>query len=146
MKPDDTKKEVDLGKEHTRLVQLFDNYRATKKIDLVEAGEIFNEFSNLLQKHMLWEERILFPILRKNKSLSHEHMVDLIRSEHIKILAYLKHLQEEIEKELDTENEEEKLILALIKHEEFEDGFFHPIIISLLEEEEKAEIFKSIDY
>lgn len=131
---------------HARLIKLFNNYKDTKKVNLAKAKEIFNDFSNCLERHMQWEEKVLFPILRKDKSTSHDNSIDLIRTEHIKLIAYLKDLYEKINKDLFSDKEEERLISNLIKHEELEDEIIHPTIIRLIKNKEAREdIFDSMD-
>ncbi len=83
---------------------------------------------------MLWEETVLFPMLKEDKGGSHNNILDLILREHVKILSDLKKLHTNIENGIDSEKDEEKLILDLLKHEEFEDEVFHPAIVRLLKE------------
>ncbi len=131
---------------HARLIKLFNSYKDAKKENSVKAKEIFKDFADCLERHMRWEEKVLFPILRKDKNTAHDSLIDLIRTEHIKILAYLKDLQEKIDKNLALEKEEERLILYLIQHEELEDEVIHPTIIKLIKNKEvKEDIFDSID-
>jgi iron-sulfur cluster repair protein YtfE (RIC family) len=131
--------------EHAKLVKLFNYYRDAKNENLTKAKELFKDFSGYLQRHMKWEETVLIPFLKQDKSTSYDNSIDIIRTEHIKILAYLKDLHEKIDKGLAVEKEEERLIRNLLKHEEFEDEILHPAIIKLIKKEVKEDIFKSMD-
>lgn len=131
--------------EHARLIHLFGNYKESKKSGLACASTALKDFADVLEKHILWEERVLFPVLQKDKIDSHENEINLIRSQHIKILAYLKDLSVKVEKNINSEKEEDKLIAELINHEEYEDEVMHPIIIKLLKETGKGELFDLIN-
>ncbi len=127
--------------QHKGINKLFKEYQEMKVKDLKRAKEIFEQFASNLQRHMLWEERILFPILISEGSGNTSHAVEVIKNEHKKILELLKHLYLKVSKDEDSKKEEEDLISALIKHEEFEDDVLHPVIER---SSEKNEAFEAI--
>ena len=114
--------------QHRSINRLFKEYQDQKNIDTQKAKKLFNKFASDLQRHMLWEERILFPILAKEGHGNYSHAVEVIKNEHKKILQLLKDLYLKISTDKESQTEEENLINALIKHEEFEDDILHPAV------------------
>lgn len=133
------------GGEHTKLIKLFNDYKVSKKNNPEKVKEALNVFSTSFEKHIMWGEKTLFRILSKDKNGSHDQTIDLLRSQHIKILAYLKNLCDKIENNLNAIEEEDKLFACLVQHEEYEDEVLHPIIIRLMKEEGREDIFSLIN-
>ena len=52
---------TDFAADHDRLDGLFAEYRTLKRTDPARAKECFKEFKFGLQRHIIWEEQILFP-------------------------------------------------------------------------------------
>lgn len=136
--------------EHKKLFELFNNYRELRKKNPGKAKDIFEEFVLCLQRHMLWEEKMLFPIVKKQSDISQEHVMEIIKDEHRQIFKYLKDLEKKVQQDdLNIEVAEEKLLLALTRHEQFEDEVFCPIINKgfgdLFESEERSNILNNIN-
>jgi iron-sulfur cluster repair protein YtfE (RIC family) len=49
------------GQDHDRLDDLFRQFQALKLSDRESAGRAFQEFKAGLERHIAWEEEILFP-------------------------------------------------------------------------------------
>jgi len=114
--------------QHKSINRVFKEYQDQKVADIKKAKELFSIFAKNLQKHMLWEERVLFPILAKDNHGNHSHAIEIIKDEHRKILQLLRDLYMKVSKNEESSKEEENLINALIKHEEFEDDVLYPAI------------------
>ena len=48
--------------DHDRLDELFKSFHRLKRTDLANAQQAFVDFKTGLQRHMVWEEDVLFPL------------------------------------------------------------------------------------
>ncbi len=132
--------------QHKGINRLFKEYQDLKVKDANKAKELFEKFASNLQRHMLWEERILFPILLQEGCDNTSHAVEVIKVEHRKILQLLKKLYLKVSQKEESSREEEELISALIKHEEFEDDVLHPVVDRSSKKKEAFEAILDISY
>jgi regulator of cell morphogenesis and NO signaling len=51
-----------MARDHDRLDALFSRFQAAKTRVIESAVRLFSEFKRGLQRHILWEEQILFPV------------------------------------------------------------------------------------
>jgi len=98
---------------------------------------VFNKFKWELEKHFFIEEKAIFTLIYSDDTESNEMKDDLLR-QHRTILKDLKSIEEGLNSNLDTDLSEFKQ--SLIKHRDFEDESFYPILEQELDEERKKEI------
>ena len=58
------------GQDHDRLDELFKTFQKFKRSDFAKAKEAFKEFKFGLQRHIVWEEDILFPLWEEKTGVS----------------------------------------------------------------------------
>lgn len=124
-------------KDHNKLNDLFNAYYNSKENNQIDAKKTFEKFANILHSHILWEERILFPVLEKKLGGYYLKVVDTAKEEHCQLVDYLKILHEKLQKgDKDTEKDEDDLMSTLLKHEDKEEKILHSEIIKHLSEDE----------
>lgn len=123
--------------DHNKLNDLFNTYYNLKENNQAGAKKAFDKFAGTLHSHMLWEEKILFPMLEKKLGGYYLEVVGTIKEEHFQLLDYLKILHEKLQKgDKETENDEQNLMTTLLKHENKEEKILHPEIIKHFSEDE----------
>ncbi len=131
--------------DHSRLEKLFESYSTLKCNDFTKAKEYFKEFLFGLQKHIVWEETILFPAYEKKTQIT-TGPTEVMRQEHRLIKQCLESIHKKVKnKDISTEILEKELLALLAQHNLKEENILYPSIDNLTNEEEKNEIFKTMD-
>ena len=132
-------------KDHERLDRLFEEFQVTKACDIVGAREPFENFRRVLERHMAWEEEILFPLFESKTGLKGEGPTQVMRLEHEHLRMLLKNLQEKINhKEAADDDQENELIAYLAQHNHKEENMLYPMIDGSITPEERQAVFKKI--
>ncbi|MBI2996583.1 MAG: hemerythrin domain-containing protein [Candidatus Melainabacteria bacterium] len=133
------------SRDHGRLDNLFKGFLNFKKSDFSQAKELFKEFKTSLQRHIVWEEDLLFPAFEKKTGMTNAGPTAVMRSEHIEIGGFLEQIHEKIkENNLNSDSEERNLLSALSHHNLKEEKILYPSIDGLLKESERKEIFEAM--
>jgi len=74
-----------MEQDHDRLDDLYNQFKKLKTSDQSKAKDIFSEFKTNLQKHILWEEEILFPLFENKTGMSGTGPTAVMKMEHRKI-------------------------------------------------------------
>ena len=132
--------------DHNRLDTIFIEYQKLKRSDLQKAKEFFKEFKIGLQRHIVWEEEILFPVFEKKTAIFQGGPTQVMRIEHKQIKEQLEKIHDKIQKE-DTKNDVDEEILSsiLIKHNLKEENILYPAIDNMIKDEERIRIFDQIN-
>jgi iron-sulfur cluster repair protein YtfE (RIC family) len=77
--------QASFAEDHDRLDQLFETYRRLKRIDFAQAKQAFKEFKFGLQRHIIWEESVLFPLFEKKTGMRDVGPTAVMRAEHREI-------------------------------------------------------------
>jgi iron-sulfur cluster repair protein YtfE (RIC family) len=134
------------AEDHDRLDQLLETYRRLKRVDFARAREAFKEFKTGLQRHILWEERILFPLFEEKTGLRDQGPTVVMRAEHREIGRCLEALHDKVRaRDAASEREEELLVRALFLHNEKEENVLYPALDRLLTDEERAAVFRQME-
>ena len=132
--------------DHDRLDQLLATYRELKRVDFARAKQAFREFKFGLQRHIIWEETILFPLFEDKTGLHDRGPTVVMRAEHREIGRRLEALHDKVRRQdVDSEREEEDLIQALLVHNQKEENVLYPAIDRFASEEERAAAFKQME-
>jgi iron-sulfur cluster repair protein YtfE (RIC family) len=75
--------------DHDRLDDLFKNFQQLKRSDFSKAKQFFKEFKIGLQRHIIWEEEILFPLFEEKTGLKNGGPTEVMRLEHRQIKTHL---------------------------------------------------------
>ncbi|MDH5253698.1 MAG: hemerythrin domain-containing protein, partial [Nitrospira sp.] len=91
-------------KDHDRLDELFKTFQGLKRTDFVKAKDAFKEFKIGLQRHIVWEEDLLFPLWEERTGMIEDGPTPVMRFEHSQIKQYLDAIHQKVEgQNLDTD-------------------------------------------
>ena len=132
-----------MAQDHDRLDGIFKEFRGIKVQDLKKAKSFFHDFKIGLQKHIVWEEEILFPIFENKTGMFETGPTAVMRMEHRQIKEFLEKIHDRIlkgeTKEID--ELEKGLIEVLTAHNQKEENILYPWIDDSISETEKEEVF-----
>ncbi len=142
----ETTVQTSLAHDHDRLDQLLETYRQLKRVDIARAKQAFREFKFGLQRHIISEETILFPLFEDKSGLRDRGPTVVMRAEHREIGRRLEALHDKVRRQdVDSEREEEELLQALSMHNQKEENVLYPAIDRLASAEEKAAAFRKME-
>jgi len=129
--------------DHDRLDECFRNFRAWKRSDFRRACDAFKEFEQGLQRHIVWEEHILFPLFEDKTGMRDCGPTAVMRDEHRRIRAYLDAIHDKVRiGSPDSDVDEQQLVELLTAHNEKEERVLYPALDRLLSEAERADAFE----
>jgi iron-sulfur cluster repair protein YtfE (RIC family) len=132
--------------DHDRLGELLATYGRWKRVDFANAKQAFKEFKFGLQRHIIWEESILFPLFEGKTGMRDHGPTVVMRAEHREIGRRLEALHEKVRRqEVDSGAEEQNLKEALLAHNQKEENILYPAIDRLASAEEKAAAFQKME-
>ncbi|NJL18059.1 MAG: hemerythrin domain-containing protein [Nitrospira sp.] len=131
--------------DHDRLDELFKTFQTFKRTDLAKAKEAFREFKIGLQRHIVWEEVLLFPIWEDKTGMVEDGPTPMMRHEHSQIKQLLDAIHHKIEgQNLDTDRDEQALIQALDSHNRKEERALYPAIDNVISPDECVKVFSDM--
>lgn len=111
-----------------------------KRVDFAKAKQAFREFKFGLQRHIIAEETILFPLFEDKSGLT-----DTLRSEHEEIRERVAVLDEKIrQNDADSAHEVDRLVNELGGHNAREEHPLYPQLDKLLSAAEKQDAFAAM--
>ena len=127
--------------DHQRLDDLFHEFQNLKASDLRAAEKSFGEFKADLERHIVWEEEILFPAFEKK--FGHQGgPTAVMRFEHCEIRKYLDVIGRKLaEQNFHTDDEEMRLEAVLRAHNHKEESILYPMMDQVFSEQERAAMF-----
>lgn len=132
--------------DHDRLDGLFKTFQEEKHQNFEKAQEAFEKFKTDLERHILWEEEILFPIFEEKTGIRDVGPTVVMRMEHRMIKDVLEAILQKVQrKNSDTDAEEAALLSHLMQHNQKEENILYPQIDRLVNDEEKTGVFKKIE-
>lgn len=133
------------AEDHDRLDALFTSFQQLKRVDYPNAKLNFREFKFGLQRHIIWEEEILFPHFERITGMSGGGPTEVMRQEHRQILDSLELLHAKVRvQDPDSDQEESILLGVLASHNQKEEMILYPTIDRLLGEQETAGVFAAM--
>lgn len=131
-----------MGEDHNRLDEIFKEFQGIKNNDYSKAKMLFSEFKTGLQRHIVWEEEILFPLFENRTGMHNSGPTAVMRMEHRQIKEFLEKIHDKIvKKDTKTNDLERGLIEVLIAHNRKEENILYPWIDNTLNEKERKEAF-----
>ncbi|HUL45191.1 MAG TPA: hemerythrin domain-containing protein [Bacteroidota bacterium] len=131
--------------DHDRLDELFNKFQELKYTDYAKAKEYFKEFKSGLQRHIIWEEEILFPLFERKTGLIDQGSTHVMRAEHRMIGKYLEAVHEKVKVRNPESDEEEQLLLnALSLHNHKEESVLYPAIDHAVSDAERGSVFSTM--
>ena len=133
-------------KDHDRLDELFKTFQTSKRMDFAKAKEAFKEFKVGLQRHIVWEEELLFPVWEEKTGMIEDGPTPVMRFEHSQIKQLLGAIHEKVEgQNLDTDQDEHALVNLLSSHNRKEERALYPAIDNVISAEEREKIFGNMN-
>jgi regulator of cell morphogenesis and NO signaling len=131
--------------DHDRLDELFKTFQQLKRSDFAKAKDAFTEFKVGLQRHIVWEGDLLFPLWEKKTGRSEEGPTVVMRAEHRQIGQQLEAIHRKVvEQNLDSDQEEQALLDVLGSHNRKEERALYPAIDQVARAEERETIFQNM--
>jgi len=132
-------------KDHDRLDELFKTFQTSKRLDFVKAKEAFKEFKIGLQRHIVWEEELLFPMWEEKTGMIEDGPTPVMRFEHEQIKQLLEAIHRKVEEQnLDTDQDEQTLSNLLSSHNRKEERALYPAIDNVISPDERARVFSDM--
>lgn len=131
--------------DHDRLDGLFKSFQSLKRRDFAKAKEAFKEFKFGLQRHIVWEEDLLFPLWEEKTGMSEGGPTQVMRREHRQIGDCLEAIHRKVQEEEPDSDREEQALLELLKaHNMKEERVLYPSIDSVTTEEERETVYRAM--
>jgi iron-sulfur cluster repair protein YtfE (RIC family) len=131
--------------DHDRLEELFKTFQQLKRSDFGKAKETFKEFKVGLQRHIVWEEELLFPLWEKKTGTSEGGPTFVMRNEHRQIGQQLEAIHDKVaEQNPDSDEEEQALLNLLGAHNMKEERVLYPAIDQVTTQEERETVFRNM--
>ena len=132
--------------DHDRLDELFKTFQRLKRSDFAKAKEAFKEFKFGLQRHIVWEEDILFPLWEKETGISEGGATSVMRTEHRQIGQHLEAIhQKVVDQNPDSDQEEQELLNLLGSHNMKEERVLYPGIDRVTSTEDRETVFRNMN-
>lgn len=134
------------GHDHDRLDGCFQAYRELKRSDFPQAKQNFREFKFGLQRHIRWEEEILFPLFEEKTGMHDIGPTAAMRLEHRQIEHLLEAIHDKVrEQNPDTDADEIALLQVLGAHNEKEEGILYPAIDQHVDDNERQIVYEQME-
>ena len=132
--------------DHDRLDSLFHQYRTLKRSDFPQAKRNFRDFKFSLQRHIIWEEEILFPLFEQKSGGTVDGPTEVMRREHRLIEQQLEAIHRKVKvQDPNSDGEDEALFAVLSAHTMKEEQILYPAIDRSIGAEEAARVFAAMD-
>lgn len=132
--------------DHDRLDELFKTFQQTKRSDFAKAKAAFKEFKVGLQRHIVWEEDLLFTLWEAKTGISEGGPTMVMRSEHRQIGQLLESIHEKVEADNpETDQEEQWLMSMLGSHNMKEERVLYPSIDNVASVAEREQVFRDME-
>src|SRR5918996_5201998 len=123
--------------DHERLDELFKQFQNLKRSDYAKAKESFKDFKFGLQRHIVWEEEVLFPVWEEQTGMMSMGPTEVMRAEHRQIGEYLEAIHKKVQEDNpDSDADEQRLLAVLGSHNLKEERILYPAIDNLLNDEQ----------
>jgi len=131
--------------DHDRLDELFKTFQKLKRSDFAKAKETFKVFKFGLQRHIVWEEDLLFPLWEEKTGMSESGPTFVMRAEHRQIGQQLEAIHGKVaDQNPDSDQEEQALLDLLGSHNMKEELVLYPAIDQLTSAEERETVFRNM--
>jgi len=131
--------------DHDRLEELFETFQQLKRSNFAKAKEAFKEFKVGLQRHIVWEEDLLFPLWEEKTGMSEGGPTFVMRNEHRQIAQQLEAIHDKVaEQNPDSDQEEQALLNILGSHNMKEERVLYPSIDNVTSAEERETVFRNM--
>lgn len=128
--------------DHDRLDDLLKQFHQLKQCDHANAKACFVEFKLGLQRHIVWEEDILFPMWETSTGMEGGPTA-VMRAEHRQIGQALEAVHRKVQAQ-DPESDDEEQVLRnlLTTHNQKEERILYPAMDSVLTAHDRATLYQ----
>jgi len=131
--------------DHDRLDELFKTFQKMKRSDFAKAKEAFKAFKFGLQRHIVWEEDLLFPLWEKETGMSEGGATSVMRAEHRQIGQHLEAIHQQVaDQSPDSDQEEQALLNLLGSHNMKEERVLYPSLDRVTNAKERETVFHNM--
>jgi|TARA_B100001971_G_scaffold13376_1_gene10638 iron-sulfur cluster repair protein YtfE (RIC family) len=132
--------------DHDRLDNKIKMYTTEKLVDIESAKNVFLFFKSELERHIIWEEDVLFPVFERKTGIKDGGPTSVMRMEHIQIKNHLQEIKRKLhaKKIQDPCKEEVSLFKLLESHNQKEENILYPEIDNLTSVQEKEQMIKKM--
>ena len=131
--------------DHDRLDELFKTFQQLKRSDAGKAKDAFKEFKFGLQRHIVWEENLLFSLWEKKTGMTDSGPTPAMRNEHRLIGQQLEAIHQKVtDQNPDSDQEEQALLDLLGSHNRKEERALYPAIDQVTSAEERETVFRNM--
>lgn len=128
--------------DHQRLDDLFHEFQELKSTNRRKAERLFHEFKTGLERHIVWEEKILFPAFEEKFTRLQSGPTALMRLEHQEIRRHLDAIAGKLAEEtFETADDEFALEAVLCPHNHKEEGILYPMMDQVFSDLERSGMF-----
>jgi hemerythrin superfamily protein len=126
-----------MQRDHERLDGLFKEFQSEKARDMAKAKYCFAEFKRGLQRHIVWEEEMLFPRFEQWTGVADRGPTAVMRLEHRRLKELLDGMHDRVAAgRTDTDEYERELQQVLMVHNTKEESILYPAIDRCVPEQE----------
>jgi len=131
--------------DHDRLDELFKKFQSLKHTEFPKAKESFVAFKFGLQRHIVWEEDVLFPLFENKTGMSSGGPTAVMRVEHRQIAEHLEAIHQKVQKaDPNSDMDESRLLTTLSIHNQKEEEILYPAIDRMVTEADRIATFEAI--
>jgi hemerythrin superfamily protein len=131
--------------DHDRLDELFKTFQGLKRSDFAKAEDAFKEFKVGLQRHIVWEEELLFPLWEEKTGMIEDGPTPVMRFEHSQIKQLLESIHDKVAQQDPDSDQEEQLLLNLLgSHNMKEERVLYPSIDNVTSAEDRETVFRNM--
>lgn len=133
------------GHDHDELDGFLVKFQESKHVNYDEAKEYFKKFKFGLQRHIAWEEQILFPLFEDVTGMKDGGPTAAMREEHRQIEALLESIHKKVQKkDPQSDKEEADLLSVLHSHNEKEEQILYPAIDRMVSDKERLAAYEKM--
>lgn len=131
--------------DHDRLDELLRTFQQLKRSDFAKAKEAFKEFKLGLQRHIVWEEDLLFPLWEEKTGMAEGGPTFVMRNEHRQIGQQLEAIHQKVADQNPESDQEEQALLDLLgSHNMKEERVLYPALDQVTSAEERETVFRNM--
>ena len=132
--------------DHDRLDELFKSFHLLKRTDLAKAQKAFVDFKIGLQRHMVWEEDVLFPLWEKKSGMTEGGPTFVMRQEHREIMECLEAIDRKVQAQNPESDQEEQAFMDLLeRHNMTEEEVLYAAIDRATSADEREVVFQDMN-
>ena len=136
-----------MTQDHNRLERILRDFLSVGDEELAQARKLFHEFKIGVERHLAWEEEVLFPSIECRTGMQAPGPSTLVRSQHRQIREFLEKIFARILNGESAKEAQRELIDLLALHSREEERVLYPwvdLCLCLEEKEEAIERMKRL--